>query len=57
MKHTDMKAKWYATREEANKYASWYRGLEVHYLTSKDMYCVCTAKQWNDIITGKAIIC
>lgn len=48
---------WFKTREEANKHASWYLGLEVHYLTSKEMYCVCTAKVWNDIITGKAIIC
>lgn len=52
-----MKAKWYATKGEADKHASWYLGLEVHYLASKGMYCVCTAKQWTDIITGKAIIC
>lgn len=48
---------WFSSREEADKHASWYLGLGVHYLTSKDMFCVCTDKVWSDIISGKAIIC
>ena len=47
---------WFDTREEANKHASWYSGLEVHHLTSLDRYCVCTRRVWEDIISGRAII-